>query len=135
MSGNRYIGPYTAQPGPRSADISLHAQSAAIAPTGLIGGVAGTGLWRASLWITTDTAGTAGTIQLSASATQGGTDSVGNFYLPAIPVAGFGNASGSFVFQSNGSADIFYTTTFAGVTVGALQYSVRVVLEQLSSQG
>lgn len=131
-AGKIYIGPYRAQPAPSTANLQLVAQAAAISATGLIGGVAETGLWRANLWITTDTAGTAGTIQLTVSATQGGTDSVGNFSLPPIPVAGFGNASGSFVFQSNGSADIFYATTFLGVTVGSLQYSVRIVLEQLS---
>lgn len=133
MSGRKYIGPFLSQPIGSSADISLHGQTAAIAPTAILGANAPTGFWRANLWITTEVAGTAGTLTLSLSATQGGTDSVGNFFLPAVPVPGFGNAAGQFVFQSNGTADIFYTVAFTGVTVGALQYGVRVTLEQLSN--
>jgi hypothetical protein len=132
MSGRPYIGPYLSQPVGSAAALSLHNQSAAIAPTGIIGAHAGTGLWRASCSIVTEVSGTAGTIQLLLSATQGGLDPVANFYLPPIFVVG-GNQSGSVVFVSDGSADINYSTLFVGVTVGALKYGVRVVLEQLSN--
>ena len=135
MSGRRYIGPYSSQPVGSMADISLHTQSAAIAATGIIGGVAGTGLWRVSYFHTLDNSGAGGTMQLVIKGTNEGNSPTGTYSAPELRVSVAGNQSGSFVISSNGTADITYEVDFLNVTVGALAYSLRIVAEQLSAQG
>lgn len=136
MSGRKYIGPYSSQPVGSLADISLHAQAAAIAATGITGGVPETGLWRISVWHTLDNSGGGGTMQLVIK-TPGneGNSSPSSYALPELRVSVAGNQSGAFVVTSNGTADFTYEVDFLGVTVGSLAYSLRIVAEQLSDQG
>jgi hypothetical protein len=135
MSGRKYIGPFSSQPVGSSADISRHTLSAAIAATGILGGVAETGLWRISVFHTVDNSGAGGQMQLILKNTGEGNSGAGTFALPPLTVSVAGNQSGSFVMSSNGTADITYEVDFTGVTVGSLAYSVRIVAEQLSAQG
>lgn len=135
MSGRTYIGPYSSQPVGSKADVSLHTQAAAIAATGIIGGVAETGLWRVSYFHTTDNSGAGGTMQLVIKSTGEGNSPAGTYSAPELRISVAGNQSGSFVMSSNGTADFTYEVDFLNVTVGALAYSLRIVLEQLTRTG
>lgn len=131
----KYIGPFSSQPVGSLADISLHAQAAAIAATGILGAVAETGLWRISWFYTIDNSGAGGTMQLVVKNTGEGNSPAGVYAAPELKVSVAGNQSGSFVMTSNGTADFTYEVDFLNVTVGALAYSLRIVPEQLSDQG
>jgi hypothetical protein len=134
MSGRKYIGPYHSQPVGSSADISLHSQAAAIAATGILGANAATGMYRVSVWHSTEATGTAGTMQLVLKANVQGNSSPSSYSLPPINISGAGsNQSGSFVLATSGTSDITYEVDFVGATAGALAYAVRITLEQLST--
>lgn len=132
MTVRKYIGPYLSQPSGTLVEVLLHAQNAAIAATPLLGGN-GSGMFRASVWHTTDTSGAAGSMQLILKATGQGNDPTLTFALPPLNVGAAGNQAASFVIVSSGTADITYEVDFTGVTVGSLAYSVRIVVEQLST--
>lgn len=135
MSGRKYIGPFPSQPIGSDGDVSLHAQTAAIAATGILGGAAPLGMYRVSLFHAVNVPGGGGTMQLIIKSFQEGPTGASSFALPPLLIAdATGVGSGAFILTSNGSADITYEVDFVGPTVGSLQYSLRVVLEQLTIQ-
>lgn len=124
-------GPWSL-PVTRVANLYLKAQNAAIGATGLV--VApGAGLFRVSLALATEVAGTAG--QITASVQSRGDNNIFVVQsLTPINVAGaLSIAQDSFVCESDDSSNINYLVTFTGVTVGSLQYTLRAVVEQLSA--
>lgn len=135
MSGRLYIGPFASQPVGSMADVSRHGLVAAVAATGLLGVVAPVGLYRVSLFQAIGVAGSNGYAQLVVKAFQEGPTGASSFALPPLLIGDATSIqSGSFIISSNGSADITYEVDFSsGAVAGSLSYSLRVLLEQLST--
>jgi hypothetical protein len=131
MSGGLYAGPYLV-PIPRVADIYLKAQSTTIAPTAAVTSPA-VGLYRVTLAIAITTAGTGGSLTLSCQSTGDGgvqvTQSLGSVLVASLGAI----AQDSFICEVSVS-NINYQVTAIGITAGALKYTARVVVEQLSVQ-
>jgi hypothetical protein len=132
MSGGLYAGPWLV-PIPRVADIYLKAQSTTIAPTAAVTSPA-VGLYRVTLAIAITTSGTGGSLTLSCQSTgDGGVQSTQSLASVAVNGAPGTIAQDSFTCEVSAS-NINYQVTAIGITAGALKYTVRVVVEQLSVQ-
>ncbi len=132
-SPRKYIGPFSSMPVGSDANVSVVRATAAIGATGLLGASAPTGLYRVSAFCTINVAGGGGSLQLILKAQQeGGPVALSTFALPPLLIASSDIESASFIISSDGTADITYEVDFLGATIGSLQYSLRIVMEQLS---
>jgi len=107
--------------------------------TGLAGTTFGTfvtsapsGLYRVSMALAIVTAGTAGQLTLSVVST-GDDGSSATQSLAGINITAPGIVQDAFVCEVGTASNISYVVTGVGLTVGALQYSIRAVVEQLSA--
>lgn len=128
-----YAGPWKLAPTPLIvADIRLTAQSAAIARTVVIASPA-MGCYRMSLTLGLTTLGTSGVLTLSGVGVGSGITVVQS--LAGVNIAQATPAWGEFVFEVNGlfTGLSYEVTTLSGFTPGSLQYTARVILEQLSA--
>lgn len=127
-----YAGPWVLPIG-RSANLYLKAQSATIAPTAAVTAAA-IGLYRVTLVLAIGTAGTAGDLTLSVLSTGDNAVQVTQSLAAVLVTAPLGIAQDSFICEVGGApSNINYQVTSTGLTAGGLQYTVRVVIEKLSS--
>jgi hypothetical protein len=126
-----YAGPWVLPIG-RSANIYLKAQAATIAPTAAVTSAA-VGLYRVTLALAITTAGTAGSLTLSVLSTGDNAVQVTQSLAAVQVTAPLGIAQDSFICEIGSVSNLSYQVTAIGLTAGALQYTVRVVVEKVSS--
>jgi hypothetical protein len=130
-ANDNYAGPWVLPIG-RTANIYLKAQAATIAPTAAVTSAA-VGLYRVTLALAIVTAGTAGSLTLSVLSTGDNGIQVTQSLASVLVTAPLGIAQDSFICEVGFASNLSYQVTGIGLTVGALQYTVRVVVEKVSS--
>jgi len=90
------------------------------------------GLYRVSMALAITTPGTAGQLTLSVGSI-GDDGSTATQSLAGINITATGIVQDAFVCEVGTASNISYVVTAAGITAGSLQYSLRIVVEQLSA--
>ncbi len=91
------------------------------------------GLYRVSLMLAITTAGTAGQLRLSVISGGAGGVSVTQSLADVLVTTAGNIAQDSFVCDVLSPLSLSYGIAATGLSVGSLQYSIRVVVEQLSA--
>ncbi|HEX5864890.1 MAG TPA: hypothetical protein VF014_11670, partial [Casimicrobiaceae bacterium] len=114
------------------AQIHSPNQAAAIALTNVYAAPPAAGLYEVSINIEVTTAGTAGTIAPKVASQGDGAAARTQTGAASPAITGLSATSTTFLARCDGSTHLQYGTTFAGVTVGGLQYSLSVSAQRLS---
>jgi hypothetical protein len=128
-NNDKYAGPWVL-PIPRVGNVYLKAQNSTIAPTTLVA-AAPSGLYRVSVAMAIKVVGGGGQLTFNLVSTGDDTNAVTQS-LVALNVNTLSIAQDAFICEVGSASNITFNVTAVGLAAGGLQYTLRLVAEQLS---